>query len=210
MKLEATLWIVLLVSVAIAIASPRYRAYCLVAAGIVIATIIGVVTLTKRDESTKSSAAVANSVPTSVLQPQHVDFEQLHIETLDRKDPEARNRIALTEVRFDQIRPDVGSDPGSIRLIRARLYNDSARYALTDYAYYLEVQDCVGSTCTTVYDQRGQLPASVPPGQARDAVIGIRDADSRGVPTFKILGKPNIKLTPTSTRAFAPSERASD
>src|SRR5580698_1210783 len=180
MKLEATLWIVLLVSVAIAIASPRYRAYCLVAAGIVIATIIGVVTLTKRDEP-KSSAALGNSARTSVQQPQHVDFEQLHVETLDRKDPEAKNRIALTEVRFDQIRPDVGSDPGSIRLVRARLYNDSTRYALTDYAYYLEIQDCAGSTCTTVYDQRGQLPASVPPGQARDLVIGIRDGDTRGV-----------------------------
>jgi hypothetical protein len=209
MKLEAIVWIVLLVSVAIAIASPRYRSYCLVAAGIAIATIVGIVTLTKRDEPPRPATA-GSAAQTSVQQPQHADFEQLHIENLDRKDPEAKNRIAVTEIRFDQIRPDIASDPGSIRLIHARLYNNSARYALTDCAYYMEVQDCVGAACTTVYDQRGQLPASVPSGQARDVVIGIRDGDARGVPTFKILGKLNIKLTPTSTRAFSPFDRASD
>jgi|HubBroStandDraft_5_1064220.scaffolds.fasta_scaffold180655_2 hypothetical protein len=209
MKLEAILWIVLLVSVAIAIASPKYRAYCLVAAGIALTTIAGIVTLTKHDEPAKTSSLGVAAQPRAP-EPQHADFEQLHIENLDRKDPEAKNRIGITEIRFDQIRPELGSNPGTIRLIRARLYNDSARFTLTDYAYYLEVQDCAGSACTTVYDQRGQLPASVPPGQARDLVIGIRDGDTRGVPIFKILGTPNIKLTPTSTRAFAPSERASD
>jgi hypothetical protein len=208
MKLEAILWIVLLVSVAIAIASPRYRAYCLVAAGIAIATIVGIVTLTKHDEPAKPSLGVAAQTPRP--EPQHVDFEQLHIESLDRKDPEAKNRIGITEIRFDKIQSDPGPSPGTMRLIRARLYNDSARFALTDYAYYLEVQDCAGPACTTVYDQRGPLPAAVPPGQARDVVISIRNGDMRGVPIFKILGTPKIKLTPTSTRAFAPSERASD
>jgi hypothetical protein len=198
-----------LISVAIAIASPKYRAYCLGAAGIAIATIVGIVTLTKRDEPVRSSApAVAARSPAP--EPRHVDFEQLHIENLDSKDPEAKNRIGVTELRFAQIQTDPGASPGTFRLIRARLYNGSARYTLTDYAYYLEVQDCAGSSCTTVYDQRGLLPASVPPGQARDVVIGIRDGDARGVPTFKILGTPNIRLTPTSTRAFAPSDRASD
>jgi hypothetical protein len=208
MKLEATLWIVLLVSVAIAIGSPKYRAYCLVAAAIALATIAAIVTLSKHDEHVKSSLPVAAQTP--VQQPQRVDFEQLHIENLDRKDPEAKNRIGVTEIRFDQIQSDFGSSPGTIRLIRARLYNNSARYTLTDYAYYLQVQDCAASVCTTVYDQRGQLPASVPPGQARDVVIGIRDGDARGVPTFKILGTPNFKLAPTSTRAFASSDRAAD
>jgi hypothetical protein len=209
MKLEAILWMMLLVSVAIAIASPRYRTYCLVAAGIAIATIVGIVSLTKHDEPVRSlSLGVAAQTPRP--EPQHVDFEQLHIENLDRKDPEAKNRIGIAQIRFDQIQSDPGPYPGTLRLIRARLYNDSARFTLTDYAYYLEVQDCAGSACTTVYDQRGLLPASVPPGQARDVVIGIRDGDARGVPIFKILGIPKIKLTPTSTRAFAPSERASD
>jgi hypothetical protein len=209
MKLEAILWIVLLVSVAIAIASPRYRAYCLVAAGIAIATIAGIVTLTKHDGPVKPSS-LGTASQTRAPEPQHVDFEQLHIENLDRKDPEAKNRIGTAELRFDQIRPELGSSPGTIRLIRARLYNNSARFTLTDYAYYLEIQDCAASACTTVYDQRGQLPASVPPGQAREVVISIRDGDARGVPVFKILGTANIKLTPTSTRAFASSDRASD
>jgi hypothetical protein len=203
MKLEAILWIVLLVSVAIAIASPRYRAYCLVAAGIALATIAAIVTLTKRDEPLKASLPHA-AVQSSVQEAAHVDFEQLHIENLDKKDPEAKNRIGVAEIRFDQIRPELGSERGTIRLIRARLYNDSAHYALTDYAYYLEVQDCMASACTTVYDQRGQASASVPPNQARDVIITIRDGDTRGVPTFKILGTPNIKLSPTSTRAFTP------
>lgn len=209
MKLEATLWIVLLVSVAIAIASPQYRAYCLAAAGIAIATIVGIVTLTRHDQPVRSSSPGV-AAHTAAPEPQHIDFEQLHVQTLDGKDPEAKNRIAVTEIRFDQIRPELASDPGTIRLIHARLYNSSARFTLTDYAYYLEIQDCAGPACTTVYDQRGQLPATVPPNQARDVIISIRDGDARGVPTFKILGTANIKLAPTSTRAFAPSDRASD
>ena len=201
MKLEAVLWIVLLGSIATAIASPKYRKYCLIAAGIVMATIVAVVALTKRDEPLKSSLP---AVPAQTPAPEasHADFEQLHIENLDKKDPEAKNRIALTEIRFDQIRPELGSDPGTIRLIRARLYNDSQRYALTDYAYYLAVQDCTASACTTVYDQRGQAAASVPPNQARDVVIAINDGYTRGVATFKILGTPKIELSATSTRAF--------
>lgn len=203
MKLEAILWIVLLVSVATAIASPQYRRYCLAAAGIALATIAGIVTLTKRDEPIKSPLPRA-AVQSSAQESAHVDFEQLHVENLDKKDPEARNRIGVAEIRFDQILPELGSERGTIRLIRARLYNHSARYALTDYAYYLQVQDCVASACTTVYDQRGQASASVPPNQARDVIITIRDGETRGVPNFKILGTPNINLSPTSTRAFAP------
>src|SRR6201999_1965853 len=114
MKLEATLWIVLLVSVAIAIASPRYRAYCLAAAGIALATIAGVVTLTKHDEPVKPSTLGVAAQPRPP-EPQHVDFEQLHIENLDRKDPEAKNRIGIAEIRFDQIRPETGAYPGTIR-----------------------------------------------------------------------------------------------
>ena len=203
MKLEAVLWIVLLLAIATAIASPNYRKYCLIAAGIVLATIAGIVTLTKRDGPVNSSHAVAAQKP--VQEPQHVDFEQLHIENLDQKDPEAKNRIGVSEVRFDQIRPELGSDPGTIRLVRARLYNDSSRFALTDYGYYLAVQDCTASVCTTVYDQRGQAAASVPPNQARDVIIPIRDGYLRGIATFKILGTPKIELSPTSTRAYVSS-----
>jgi hypothetical protein len=203
MKLEATLWILLLMSVAIAFALPKYRAYCLVVAGGVLLSIAAILVLTKRDDPAKS-ALTATPPSASSPVPQPVDFEKLHIENLDKKDPDAKNRIVLAEVRFDQIRPELGSQPGTIRLIHARLYNDSARYALTDYAYYLAVQDCAASACTTVYDQRGQGALSVPPKQARDVIIGIRDGEKRGVPTFRILGTPNILLTPTETRAYNP------
>ncbi|HEY2662940.1 MAG TPA: hypothetical protein VGI47_01270 [Candidatus Binataceae bacterium] len=204
MKLEAMLWTMVLISVAIAIVLPRYRTYSFGAVGVLIVAIVTTVVLARRDEPAKSSlprAAVRSAVP----EPQHIDFEQLHIENLDKKEPDAKSRIGLNEIRFDQIRPELGSDPGTIRLIRARLYNDSARYTLTDYAYYLAVQDCADSVCTTVYDQRGQAAASVPPHQAREVLIAIRDGDIRGVPTFKILGTPKVELTPTSTRAFASS-----
>ncbi len=201
MKLEAMLWTLVLVSLALAIVSRRYRVYSLIAVGVVIVTIIATVVLEKRGESVTASLPSLPAQP-SIQQSQHVDFEQFHIEKLDAEDPDAKNRIGIAEIRFDQIRPELGSDPGTIRLIRARLYNDSARYTLTDYAYYLVVQDCVKSACTTVYDQRGQAAALVPPIQARDVVITIRDGDTRGVATFKILGTPNLKLSPTSTRAY--------
>jgi hypothetical protein len=206
MKLEAMLWILVLVSVAIAIFSPRYRAFSLVAAGVVIVTIVAIVVLANRGDPQTSSLPGVAAQP-SVRQAQHVDFEQFHIENLDKQDPDAKNRIAVSEIRFDQILLERGSEPGTIRLIRARLYNDSVRYTLTDFAYYLVVQDCAKSTCTTVYDQRGQAAALVPANQARDVAIMIRDGDTRGVPTFKILGTPDIKLSPTGTRAYqyAPS-----
>ena len=201
MKLQAMLWILVLFSAAIAIASPRYRAYSLIAAGAVILAIVAIVVLANRDTQLTSSLPRAAAAP-SMQPPPHVDFEQFHIDKLDKGDPEAKNRIAVAEIRFDQIRAELGSERGTIRLIRARLYNDSARYALTDFAYYLVVQDCVRSVCTTVYDQHGLLAALVPANQARDVLITIRDGDARGVPTFKILGTPNIKLLPTNTRAY--------
>ena len=201
MKLQAMLWILVLVAVALAIVSPKYRAYSLTTAGVVIVTIVAIVIFANRGGPVTASLP-HDAAQAPIQHSSHVDFEQFRIENLDKKDPEAKNRIAVAEIRFDQIRPELGSEPGTIRLIRARLYNDSARYALTDYAYYLVVQDCAKSACTTVYDQSGQAAALVPANQARDVVITIRDGDTRGVPTFKILGTPTIKLSPTSTRAY--------
>jgi hypothetical protein len=200
MKIEAMLWMMVLVAVAIAIVSPRYRAYSLIAVGIVIVAIVSIVVLTKQGKPQTSTLPSVATQP-SMQQSKHVDFEQFHVENLDKEDPEAKNRIAVAEIRFDQIRSKVGSEAGTIESIRARLYNDSARFTLTDYAYYLEVQDCVKTVCTTIYDQRGLSAVTVPPNQARDIVIAIRDGDKRGVPTFKVLGTANIKLTPTDTRA---------
>src|SRR5580698_9337762 len=106
MKLEAILWIVLLVSVAIAIASPKYRAYCLVAAGIALTTIAGIVTLTKHDEPTKTSSLGVAAQPRAP-EPQHADFDQLHIENLDRNYLFFFKQKTAYEIRFDQIRPEL-------------------------------------------------------------------------------------------------------
>jgi hypothetical protein len=197
MKVEAMLWILILVSIAFAIASRKYRKYGLIVIGFAVMMIVAVIVLVKKDE-----------IPTPALpslpaqRSKRVDFEQLHVEKLDKEDPEAKNRIDVSEIRFDQIRPSSNSEPGTIESIRARLYNDSARFTLTDYAYYLVVQDCVAKTCTTIYDQRGLASALVPANQARDVMIEIRAAETRESPRFKLLGTPQIILTASGTRAY--------
>jgi hypothetical protein len=197
MKVEAMLWILILVSIAFAIASRKYRKYGLIVIGFAVMMIVAVIVLVKKDE-----------IPTPALpslpaqRSKRVDFEQLHVEKLDKEDPEAKNRIDVSEIRFDQIRPSSNSEPGTIESIRARLYNDSARFTLTDYAYYLVVQDCVAKICTTIYDQRGLASALVPANQARDVLIEIRAAETRESPRFKLLGTPQIILTASGTRAY--------
>jgi hypothetical protein len=197
MKVEAMLWILILVSIAFAIASRKYRKYGLIVVGFAVMMIVAVIVLVKKDE-----------IPTPALpslpaqRSKRVDFEQLHVEKLDKEDPEAKNRIDVSEIRFDQIRPSSNSEPGTIESVRARLYNDSARFTLTDYAYYLVIQDCVAKTCTTIYDQRGLASALVPANQARDVMIEIRAAETRESPRFKLLGTPQIILTASGTRAY--------
>jgi hypothetical protein len=129
---------------------------------------------------------------------------------LDKSDPDAKNRIPVDEIRFDQIRAEAGADVGSIVKIVARLYNDSATYTLTDYGYSLAVQDCIKAICTTVFDQQGLSAATVPPRQARDVQIAIRGGSARNLPPIKILGTANVLLTPTATRAKLASEKSSD
>jgi hypothetical protein len=197
MKVEAMLWILILVSIAFAIASRKYRKYGLIVVGFAVMMIVAVIVLVKKDE-----------IPTPALpslpaqRSKRVDFEQLHVEKLDKEDPEAKNRIDVSEIRFDQIRPSSNSEPGTIESIRARLYNDSARFTLTDYAYYLVIQDCVAKTCTTIYDQRGLASALVPANQARDVMIEIRAAETRESPRFKLLGTPKSILSVSGTRAY--------
>jgi len=197
MKLELMLWVVTLVALAIAIASRKYRKYGLVVVGLAVMTIVAVVVLSKQDNIPPPDPP---SVPTQ--QSRRVDFEQLHVDKLDKEDPEAKNRIAVSEVRFDQIRPYGDSQPGTIESVRARLYNDSARFTLTDYAYYLMVQDCVEKVCTTIYDQRGMASTMVPPTQARDVTIQIRARETGEAPLFKLLGTPKIILSPSGTRSY--------
>jgi hypothetical protein len=197
MKAEALLWIFILASLALAIVSRKYRKYGLVAIGFAAVAIIIVVMLQRKNEV---PPAAPPDLP--VRHSQRVDFEQSHVEKLDKEDPEAKNRIAVSEIRFDQIRASEGAEPGTIESIRARLYNDSARFDLTDYAYYLVVQDCVAKVCTTIYDQRGLASTVVPANQARDVRIEIRAAATRESPIFKLVGTPKIILSPSGTRAY--------
>ena len=196
MKIEAMLWIVVLVLVALAFLFPKTRTLSLSAIGVAIVAIVAIVVIARRAEPV---APVAAAPPAVEQKP--VDFERFHIENLDRADPEAKNRIRVQEIRFDQIRAVAGAERGSVGRIVARLYNDSAIYTLTDYGYDLAVQDCIKGVCTTVFDQHGLSAASVPPNQARDVEIAIRDGNTRDLPPIKIIGALNILLTPTATRA---------
>jgi hypothetical protein len=196
MKIEAMLWIVVLILVALAFLFPRTRAFSLSAIGVAIIAIVVIVVIAKRGEPLALGAATP---PAAAQKP--VDFERFHIENMDKADPEAKNRIRVEEIRFDQIRAEAGAERGSIGRIVARLYNDSATYTLTDYGYYLVVQDCIRAVCTAVFDQHGLSSALVPPNQARDVEIAIRDGGTRDPSPIKILGTPNILLTPAATRA---------
>jgi hypothetical protein len=198
MKIEAMLWIVVFILVALAFLFPKTRALSLSAIGVAIVAIVLIVVIAKRGEP----VALGRAPPPAVEQ-KPVDFERFHIENLDKADPEAKNRIGVGEIRFDQIRAEVGAERGSIGTIVARLYNDSPAYTLTDYGYDLVVQDCIRAVCTTVFDQHGLAAASVPPNQARDVEIAIRAGSARD-PPIKILGTANILLTPAATRARSP------
>jgi hypothetical protein len=196
MKIEAMLWIVVLVLVALAFLFPKTRAFSLSAIGVAIVAIVVIVVIARRAEPVAQGTASPRTVEQSP-----VDFERFHLENLDKADPEAKSRIRVAEIRFDQIRAEAGVERGSIGAIVARLYNDSPTYTLTDYGYYLVVQDCIRAACTTVFDQHGLSAVSVPPNQARDIKIAIRDGRTRDLPAIKILGTVNILLTPDATRA---------
>jgi hypothetical protein len=196
MKIGAILWIVVLILVALAFLFPKTRSFSLSAIGVAIAAIVAIVVIAKHGEP----LTPGTTTPPAVDQ-KTVDFERFHVEKLDEADPEAKNRIRVEEIRFDQVRAEAGAERGSVGTIVARLYNDSATYTLTDYGYYLVVQDCIRAVCTTVFDQHGLSSVSVPPNQARDVKIAIRDGSTRDVPGIKILGTPNILLTPAATRA---------
>jgi hypothetical protein len=196
MKIEAILWIVVLVLVAVSLLFPKTRPFNLSAIGVAIVAIVAVVIVAKRGEPPALEATAAPAIEQTPI-----DFEQFHVEKLDKADPEAKGRIRVGEIRFDQVRAEAGAERGSIGTVVARLYNDSATYTLTDYGYYLVVQDCIRAACTTVFDQHGLSAVSVPPNQARDVRIAVRGGSTRDVPPIKILGTANILLAPSATRA---------
>ena len=196
MKIEAMLWILVLILVALSFLFPKTRSFSLSAIGVAIVAVVSIIVIAKRGEPLPLEATT-----TTAAERKPVDFERFHVDKMDKADPEAKNRIRMEEIRFDQIRIEPGAERGSIGTIEARLYNDSATYTLTDYGYYLVVQDCVRAVCTAVFDQHGLSAVSVPPNQARDVEIAIRDGSTRDVPPIKILGTANILLTPVATRA---------
>jgi hypothetical protein len=196
MKLEAMLWMLILVSLALAIVSRKYRQYGLVVLGLAVATMVVVIALVRKNDLSTAPPSL------QTRQSIRVDFEQSHVEKLDREDPEAKRRIAVSEIRFDQVRLSTESQPGTFESIRARLYNDSTRFTLTDYAYYLVIQDCVEKACTTIYDQHGLGSSVVPPNQARDVIVEIRPAETRDSPLLNFLGTPKVTLSPAGTRAY--------
>jgi hypothetical protein len=199
------LWIVVLALVALSFLFPKARPFSFIAIGVAIVAIVAIVIVAKHDE-----LPVLESAAPPSIQKAPIDFERFLVEKLDRADPEAKNRIPLAEIRFDQVRAEPGAQRGTIGAIVARLYNDSATYTLTDYGYNLALQDCIKAVCTTVFDQHGLSATSVPPNQARDVRIAIRDAGSREVPPIKILGTVNILLTPAATRAKAADGSSAD
>lgn len=196
MKIEAMLWIVVLVLVALSLLFPKTRSFSLSAIGVAIVAIVAVVVVSKRGGPPTLGAAA-----TPAVEQTPIDFERFHVEKLDKADPQARSRIRVGEIRFDQVRAEAGAERGGIGTVVARLYNDSTTYTLTDYGYYLVVQDCIEAACTTVFDQHGLAAVSVPPNQARDVRIAVRDGRARDVLPIKILGKAKILLTPAETRA---------
>jgi hypothetical protein len=200
MKIEAMLWIVVLILVALAFLFPKTRALSLSAIGLAIVAIVAMVVIAKHGEP----ITLRVTTPPAV-EHKRVDFEQLHVDKLDSADPEAKSRIRVEEIRFDHVRAGAGAERGSVSAIMARLYNNSATYTLTDFGYYLVVQDCIQEVCTTVFDQHGLSSVSVPPKQARDVKIAVRDSDTHDMPPIKILGTANFLLTPAATRAEATS-----
>jgi hypothetical protein len=199
MKIEAMLWAVVLVLVALAFLFPKTRSFSLSAIAVAIIAIVSIIIIGMRAGPLPN---VATAPP--IVEQKPVDFERFHLEKLDKEDPEARSRIRVEEIRLEQVRAEPGAQRGSVGRIEARLYNDSPTYTLTDYGYYLRVQDCIKAVCTTVFDQHGFSAVSVPPNQARDVQIALRAASEHDAPPVKILGTVNIILTADATRAYSP------
>jgi hypothetical protein len=194
------------VALGLALAPTRFRKIGFAVAGTILIVFVILVVVNRR------SAPDSRPMPETKAQPssesRRFDFDQYERDKKDKEDPEARTRIALAEIRFDQVRATPGIDAGTLQSIRARLYNDSQHYTLTDYSYYLLVQDCLAAAsgkageCTTVYDQRATVSLTVPPNQARDVEIAIPKNPTNFSPPFKLLGTARLELTTTDTRSY--------
>jgi hypothetical protein len=208
------IWIFAAAVLLLAFLSPRFRKFGFALAGTTILMIVVLILLNERNKPNPPPTAI-NPESKPATRNRVSNLDDYLIERQDKDDPEAKNRIPLSEVRFGQIKPIFGPQANAVQSIQARLYNDSKHFSLTDYSYYLIVQDCVEAKphdpstaqCTTVYDQRQRgTPVVVPPNQARDISISIPVDSVTFAPIFKIFGQPRIELSPTDTRAYRSSE----
>jgi hypothetical protein len=194
------------VALGLALSPTRFRKIGFAVAGAILIVFVILVVVNRRSAPDSRPVPEAKSQPTAGSR--RFDFDQYERDKKDKEDPEAKIRIALTEIRFDQVKATPGIDAGTIQSVRARLYNDSQQYTLTDYSYYLLVQDCLAAAagkpgeCTTVYDQRGTVTLTVPPNQARDVEVAIPKNPTNFSLPFKLLGTARIELTTTDTRSY--------
>jgi hypothetical protein len=207
-------WILAVIAVALLVVPPPTRKIGLAILAVVFCVFLTIVLVNRR--TVMPPPAIDARAPVAAAGgSRRFDFDQYEQDKKDREDPQARNRIALSEVRFGELRPMPGLASGTLESIRARIYNDSDRFTLTNYAYTLVVQDCLPATsgdahdpkCTTVFDQRGLASATVPAHQARDVEIEITGDPATRTAPFKLLGTPHIELEPTGTRAYTLPER---
>src|ERR1035438_382069 len=104
MKIEAMLWIVVLILVALSFLFPKTRSFSLSAIGVAIVAIVAIVVVAKRGESPTLGATAPPAV-----EKKPIDFERFLVEKLDKADPEAKTRIRVEEIRFEQVRAEVGA-----------------------------------------------------------------------------------------------------
>jgi hypothetical protein len=203
-------WIFAGVALVLLLIPARYRKIGFGAAGLIFIVFLGIVVFNRRPTPDARPAVIEKSAAPTV-ESRRFDFDQYERDKKDKEDPEATTRIPLSAIRFDQVSSNAGIESGSIQTIRARLYNDSHDFALTDYAYYLRIQDCLpanaGTQCTTVYDQRGTASLLVPPNQARDVTIAIQKNPTTLAAPFKLLGTARIELTPAETRSYRTADQ---
>jgi hypothetical protein len=207
-------WIFLAVGVLLIFTSPAVRNIGLAILGSGLVVFLVIVILNRRPAAQAPGAGTPPALSAGAAS-RRFDFDQYQRDKKDREDPDAKTRIPLSAVHFDQVQAVSGIDPGTLRSIRARVYNDSKQFALTDYSYYLEVQDCLPakpddkheSQCTTVFDQNGTVSTTVPPDQARDVLVDLTNDSKTGSAPFKLLGTPRIELTPTMTRAYITADQ---
>jgi hypothetical protein len=208
------IWVFAAVVLLLTVLYPRFGRFGPVLAGAIVVIIVILIVVNERNKPNIPPMAIDSKIMPSVSN-KMLDHDEYEIQMQDKDDPEAKTRISIAEVRFGDIQPIFGTQSGTIQSIQARLYNNSKNFSLTNYSYYLVVRDCVpskpavasSSQCTIVYDQRKRgAPILVPPDQARDVSITVPMNPVTSLPQFKLLGKPQIDITATDTRAFRSPE----